>query len=114
MTIAVAATKQVLANAYAGIGTYLALCTADPGTTSTVGSEASGGSYARKQFSWTQTGGGVVTGSSVTFDVPAGTYTYVALCSAATGAAMFDKAQISPTTLGAAGKITVNVVFTQT
>ncbi|MFD6105970.1 hypothetical protein ACFWFQ_25245 [Nocardia salmonicida] len=120
MAIAVATTRQALADAYknvAGSNTvYISVHIADPGTTGT--NEASGGSpvYARKLSTWTSGTGGVVTGSQVTIDLPAGNYTHVGLWKtvAGTGQADFiDKVAISATTLGAQGQLLITPTFTQ-
>ena len=68
---------------------YISLHTADPGTTGA--SEATGGSpaYARKAAVWGTPSGGVVSATQVTFDVPAGTYGYFGLWSAATGGTFY-------------------------
>ncbi|RJO74186.1 hypothetical protein D5S18_18710 [Nocardia panacis] len=112
MAIAVAATRQSLADNYKGLGAWVSLHTGDPGTTGT--SEASGGTpaYARKQTTWTSSTGGVVNGSQVTIDVPAGTYTYAGLWSAATGGTFIDKVLITSTALGAQGQILVTPSIT--
>ena len=92
MAIAVAQTKETVALAYTAIGAYVSAHTADPGTTGTA--EATGGSpaYARKLTTWTGgTVDGVVTGSQVTIDVPAGTYTYIGIFSAVTVGNFVDK-----------------------
>lgn len=117
MAIAVATTRQSLADQYKTLGTWVALCTADPGTTGTISNEATGGSpaYARKQTTWTSSTGGVVNGSAVTIDVPAGTYTHMALCSASSGAAtMIDKSDIVDVVMSSQGQIVVTPTFTQT
>jgi len=114
MAIAVNATKESLAVAYTNLGAWISLHTADPGTTGT--SEATGGSpaYARKQTTWTAgSSDGVVTGSQVTFDVPAATYAYVGLWSASTGGTFIDKVAITSTTMSAQGQILVTPTFTQ-
>ena len=113
MAIAVTATKNTLVTAYIGAGTWLSLHTADPGTTGT--SEATGGSpaYARKQTSWGGASGSASTGSQVTFDAPAGTYTFVGLWSASTAGTFIDKVAITSTTLGAQGQILVTPTFTE-
>lgn len=110
MAIAVNATKESVALAYTGLGASLSLHTADPGTTGT--SEATGGSpaYARKTTTWS--GGasdGVVTGSQVTFDVPAGTYTHVGLWN---GSTFIDKVAITSTTLSGQGQVLVTPTVT--
>ena len=74
MTIAVGATRQILADAYTGAWSWLSQHTATPGSTGA--SEASGGGYARKQTTWGSGSNGVTTGSQVTFDLAAGTYTH--------------------------------------
>lgn len=71
------ATREVAALAVSGIGNTISLHTGDPGSTGA--NEATGGTpaYARKTTTWS--GGaadGVVTGTAVVFDVPAGTYTH--------------------------------------
>jgi hypothetical protein len=116
MAIAVATTRQSLANTYATLGTWIGVCTGDPGTTSTPANEASGGSpaYARQQTTWTAGSGGVQNGSPVTVNVPTGTYTYVLLASAATGATMIDKALITSVVMSAQGQLVVTPSYTQT
>lgn len=110
------ATKETSALAATGLGNYLSLHTADPGTTGA--SEATGGSpaYARKQTTWS--GGasdGVVTGSQVTFDAAAGTYTYVGIWTAVTGGTFIGGlAAGSAVTLSAQGQILVTPTVTVT
>lgn len=113
MAIAVTATKNALANAYAGLGTWIALHTADPGTNGA--NEATGGSpaYARKQTTWGAASNGAITGSEVTIDAPAGTYTHASIYSAATGGVFVDKVAITSTTLGSQGQIKVTPKYTQ-
>lgn len=113
MAIAVATTRQALADTYKTLGTWISVHTSDPGTTGT--SEATGGSpaYARKQTTWTSSTGGVVNGSQVTVDLPAGTYTYIAVWSASTSGTFIDKAAITSTTLGAQGQLLITPTFTQ-
>lgn len=115
--VAVPATKEVAALAVTGTGGWIAVCTGDPGTTATPAAEAVGGSpaYARKQTTWTGgTADGVVTGSEVTIDVPAGTYTYIALCSASTGNNMIDKAAITSAVFDGQGQLKITPTFTST
>lgn len=113
MAIAVATTRQALADAYKVLGTWISVHTSDPGTTGT--SEATGGSpaYARKQTTWTSSTGGVVNGSQVTIDLPAGTYGWIAVWSASTSGTFIDKAAITSTTLGAQGQLLITPTFTQ-
>jgi len=112
MTIAVATTRQTLADAYKVIGAHVALATGDPGTSATPSNEASGGSYARVATTWTSSTGGVVNGSAVTINAAAATYTYSFLCTASSGNNMFDKTAITSTTLSSAGQIIVTPTIT--
>lgn len=118
MPIRIPASRQVLANAYAGLGTYLAACTGDPGTTTTVANETSGtggsGAYARLATSWSAGSGGVQNGSQVILSVPAATFTFGALCSAATGAAQVDNASITSTAFTSPGQLVMTPTYTQT
>ncbi|WP_216912803.1 hypothetical protein OG225_07355 [Nocardia sp. NBC_01377] len=113
MAIAVTATKNALCTAYANIATtvYVSVHTADPGTTGT--NEASGGSpaYARIATTWSAPASGQITGSQVTINLPAGTYTHAGLWSAATGGTFIDKVAIASTTLGAQGTLLVTPTF---
>lgn len=103
------AAKEAAALAVTALGAYISLHTADPGTTGA--SEATGGSpaYARKQTTWA--GGasdGAVAGSQVTHDVPAGTYGWVGIWTAATGGTFIAGFPLAaPVTLGAQGQILV-------
>lgn len=116
MAIAVAATRQVLADAYktlSGASTvWVSLHTADPGSTGA--SEASGGSYARVQGTWVSGSGGTLSMAELTFSAPAGTYTHAGLWSASSGGNFYDKALLTPSiTLGGAGPIKVTPSFTE-
>lgn len=108
------ATKEAAALAVTALGSYISLHTADPGTTGT--SEATGGSpaYARKQTTWT--GGasdGSVPGSQVTFDAPAGTYTYIGIWTAATGGTFVAGFALSSSvTLAGQGQVLVTPTVT--
>lgn len=115
MAIAVATTRQTLANAYGAIGTDLGLATGDPGTTSTPANEASGGSYVRVAIpaGWSASTGGVINGAATTINVAAATYTFAFLATATTGNTMFDKCAITSTTLSSAGQIIVTPSYTQ-
>lgn len=116
MPIAVAATRQNLADRYGTLGNYVGLATADPGTTATPSSEATGGSpaYARKPTTWSSGAGGVINGSAVTIDVPTGTYTHILLASAVSGANMIDKADITDVVMSNQGQVVVTPTYTQT
>lgn len=104
------ATKEAGATAVTGLGSWISLHTADPGTTGT--GEVTGGSpaYARKQTTWTAgAADGVVNGSAVTFDVPAGTYTHVGVWSAASSGTFVGGFALSASTGALPGQQTVTV-----
>jgi hypothetical protein len=108
------ASKESAATAVTALGSYVSLHTADPGTTGA--SEATGGApaYARKQTTWTAgTADGVVAGSEVTIDLPAGTYTHFGIWSAATGGTFIGGGSITSTNLTAQGQIKVTPTYTQ-
>ncbi|WP_029923848.1 phage tail fiber protein [Nocardia otitidiscaviarum] len=114
MAIAVASTRQVLADAYKNLsGTaqvWVSLHTSDPGTTGT--GEATGGGYARVQGTWTSGSGGALTMAELTFTAPAGTYTHVGLWSASSTGTFYDKAALAPNiTINSAGTIKVTPSF---
>jgi hypothetical protein len=117
MAIQIATTRQTLADAYKGTGTWFGLATGNPGTSATPANEATGGGYARVQLTWVSgSGGSLTTSASATISAAAGTYTYAILASAATtGAAnMVDNCSITSTTLSAAGQIVLTPTFTLT
>lgn len=113
MAIASTATRNELANKYGTLGVWISLHTSDPGTTGA--NEASGGSpaYARQRTDWSAAVAGAITGSEVTIDAPAGTYTHAAIWSAATGGTFIDKVAITSTVLGSQGQIKVTPKYTQ-
>ncbi|KDE14267.1 hypothetical protein [Rhodococcus aetherivorans] len=99
------ATRESLATHLSSLGAVLSLHTADPGTTG--GSEASGGSYARKTTTWTPgASDGSVAGSEVEFDVPAGTFTHIG-CWNTAGTTFLWSQSITSATFGAAAKLRV-------
>jgi hypothetical protein len=106
------AAKEAAALAITGLGTWISLHTADPGTTGT--SEASGGGYTREQTTWT--GGssdGSVPGSQVTFDAAAATYTWIGIWSASSGGTFVGGIQLSSSVvLGATGQVLVTPTVT--
>lgn len=119
MSTSTALTLETAAEAVRALGTWISLHTADPGTTGA--SEASGGSpaYARKQTTWTDgADDGVINGSEVTFDAPAGTYTHYGVRSASTagtfigGGALQSGGVDTPVVLGAQGSIKVTPTVT--
>jgi hypothetical protein len=111
------ATLNTLASDYVGLGSWVGLATASPGTTSTATGEASAGSpaYARLTTTWgASSTSGVQTGTAVTLNVSAATYTYMLLASSSSGANMQDNASITSVVMGAQGQIVVTPTFTQT
>jgi chloramphenicol 3-O-phosphotransferase len=120
MAIAVAATRQVLADAYKTLSgaanIFVGVATGDPGTSATPANEATGGApaYARKQSTWTSSSGGVINGSAVTIDVATGTYTYILLATLVSGNNMVDKALVTSVAMSAQGQIVVTPTYTQT
>lgn len=110
MTISVGATRQILADAYTGAGSWLSQHTATPGSTGA--SEAAGGGYARKQTTWGSGSNGVTSGSQVTFDLAAGTYTHTGLWTASSAGTFRDGAAQTSTTLNVAGQILVTPTVT--
>jgi hypothetical protein len=109
MAIAVATTRQALADAYKALGAYVGLATGDPGTSATPANELSGGSpaYARVATTWTSATGGVVNGTAVTVHAPASTVTFAFIANGVTGNSMVDKTAITSTTLVSSGDIIV-------
>lgn len=123
MSIKIALTRQNLADAYGEQATasapYVGLHTnaggADPGADGTV-NEVTGGSpaYVRKQTTWTPGSGGTLTGTPVTIDVPAGTYTHASLWTVESGTdRCIDWVPITTTQLGAQGQIVVTPTYAQ-
>lgn len=105
------AAKEAAATAVTALGNTISLHTGDPGITGTA--EATGGSpaYARKTTTWTAgSSDGSVTGSQVTFDVPAGTFSYMGIWNGSTFIAGF--ALSSPAVLGAQGQVLVTPTVT--
>lgn len=104
------ATKETSALAATGLGSWISLHTADPGTTGT--NEATGGSpaYARKQTTWAAgSADGVVSGSAVSFDVPAGSYSHIGVWSAATSGTFIGGFALSTSTGALPGQAVVAV-----
>jgi len=106
------ATRETLAVHFGTLGTWISVHTGvGPGTTGA--NEATGGGYARRQTTWAPgTSDGIVTGSEVTFSLPAGTYTWIAVWSAATGGTLLATAELSPNApLAATGELLVTPRF---
>jgi hypothetical protein len=99
------AAREAAALAITALGDRISLHTADPGTTGA--NEASGGSYARQQTTWT--GGssdGSVPGSQVAIPANPGTYSHYGVWSSG-GTFIGGTALSSAATLGSAGQVLV-------
>lgn len=109
----VAATADTIVSDYTALGNWIGLATGAPGSTATPANEASGGSpaYARQSTSWT-VAGATATGTSVTFNVPAATYTYMIVCSASTGNHMVDWCPITPQVITSQTTLTLTPIAT--
>jgi len=109
----VTATADTIVSDYTGLGNWISLHTGAPGSTSTPANEASGGSpaYARQSTTWT-VAGSTATGSAVTFNVPAGTYSYMGVCSASSGSNLVDWCAITPQVITAQSTITITPLAT--
>lgn len=104
------ATKETAVTAVTATGSWISLHTSDPGTTGT--GEATGGSpaYARKQTTWTAgSSDGVVNGSAVNFDVPAGTYGWIGVWTASTAGTFVGGFALSSSTGALPGQAVVAV-----
>lgn len=109
------AVKNAMLAPYVTAAVYASLHTADPGATGA--SEATGGSpaYARKLISWGTPGtptAGQVSGGTVTFDVPAGTYTHIGYWSAITAGTFADGYALNASVVAGA-QTTVPVAITE-
>lgn len=109
----VTATQTTIVTDYKALGNYIGLCTGAPGASSTPANEATGGSpvYARQSTSWTVTGNAAM-GTGVTFNVPAGTYNYMIMCSGSSGNNMVDWAPITPQVKSGQSTITITPLAT--
>lgn len=111
MTVAATFSTASKAAAVAAVATttnsWVSLHTSDPGTTSGT-AEVSGGTYARKQTTWTA---GV--GSTVTINVPSGvTITHYAVNSAVTsGSIAWSEALAASETYGSAGTYALTITL---
>lgn len=115
MTVSVASTKEALASAFGELGSWVSLHTGDPGFTGA--SEASGGTpaYSRKPTNWLHGDtDGVITGTAVVIDAPAGVYTHIGIWSTPTGGTFVAGVAISDVTLSEQGQVILVPSFTQT
>jgi hypothetical protein len=104
----VSTTLQSLVSYYSGLGNWMGLATGTPGSSTTPSFEATGGSpvYVRQATTWNVTGSTAL-GSPVIFNVPAGTFGYLLLCSGSSGANMVDWCSFTPQILPAQTTITI-------
>lgn len=113
MAVSVGATRQILADAYTGAGSYFSIHTGSPGSTGA--NEASGGGYQRKQTTWGTGSNGVTSGSQMQFDLPSGTYTNAGLWSGdAPGGIFRDGCAMTSTMLSSPGQILLTPTITIT
>lgn len=111
MAIQTAAMKNILANAYKGAATHAALYTTAPG--SSQGTEPTG-IYSRKVLTWGSASAGVVSASTVIFDVPAGTTIQGAgVHSALTAGTYYDGAPVASQTFSSQGTYALTINYTQ-
>lgn len=113
MAIRTLQARQAEAAAYAAQALYAFMCQGDPGTGSTVANEAAGGSpaYARKALTWSAPDINAQVTATVTFDVPAGTYTYAGVATTASGATQFDSGAIASVTYASQAQHTLTLTF---
>ncbi|MEV6070261.1 hypothetical protein AB0L82_27265 [Nocardia sp. NPDC052001] len=116
MPLIVTTTQAALAKAYTLIngatGLFLSIHNADPGPTGTPATEATGGGYTRQPVTWAPVTTGTASGNQVSMTVPAGTWTYAALWTAATGGTMVDRVQIASTQVPGPSTLLVTPSFT--
>jgi hypothetical protein len=115
MAIALATTRQALADYYGTLGTFIGAATGDPGGAATPVGEATGGTpaYTRIATTWTSGSDGVITGLDCSVDVPPGTYDYVLLGLAATGD-QIDNCAATLVDMSLQGRLTITPTYTQT
>lgn len=95
--------RQDMAAAFAAKGLWGFLAIGDPGTGNTVANEAAGGSpaYARVSLAgWSAPDANGQITVTVTFNVPAGTYTYAGIATSQSGATRYASGPITSTTYG--------------
>jgi hypothetical protein len=109
----VTSTADTIITDYSALGNWVGVCTGAPGNTASPANEATGGSpaYARQATSWTVSGSTAI-GAPVTLHVPAGTYSYMILCSASSGNNMVDWAPITPQVCTSPTTITITPLAT--
>jgi hypothetical protein len=104
----VSTTLQSLVTYYSGLGNWMGLATGNPGSSTTPLNEATGGAppYVRQATTWNVTGSTAL-GSALIFNVPAGSYNYLLLCSASSGANMVDWCPFTPQVIPSQTTITI-------
>lgn len=109
----VTATQTTMVTDYKTLGNWIGLATGNPGSTASPANEATGGSpaYARQATTWV-VAGATATGSQVTINVPAGTYSYMIMCSGSSGNNMVDWCPITPQVITAQNTITITPLAT--
>ena len=108
MALSSGATKELVAGYISGLGNYIAAF-----TSSSV--EASGGSYARQQTTWSAgtAGDGIYSGSEVRVNVPAGTYTHFGIFSAESGGTAVEvKAFVAEQIFSGPGELLITPTIT--
>lgn len=105
-------TNDLVVTYVAGLGNWLGLATGNPGNTSSPQNEAVGGSpvYTRQETTWSVSGSTAI-GSPVTFNVGAGTYTYLICCSGSSGSNMVSWTPITPQTKSVQSTITITPII---
>lgn len=106
-------TNDLVVTYVVGLGDYIGLATGNPGSSNSPANEAVGGSpaYVRQLTDWVVSGATAI-GSPVTFNVGAGTYTHMIMCSASTGTNMVDWVPITPQTTPVQTTITITPLYT--
>ena len=107
------ATIDTIVTDYVALGSWIGLCTGNPGNTNAPANEAVGGSpaYSRQETTWTTSGSQSI-GSPVTFNVGPGTYNYAIICSGSSGSNMVDWTPIPPQIKSVQSTITITPLAT--
>ena len=112
----VPSTAQALSDDYKELGLYIGLAVADdendpPGPPA----EVAVAGYARQSPNWRSVGGGVIQGDPLTFNLPAGYYTFMTVYAGPIAGSddLIDWCEID-SSLALADKIVITPVFTQT
>lgn len=107
MGVYVANGKNLMLNALGAVATYASVHTATPNSSGS--NEASGGSYARVAVSFGAASGGSMSHGSLTWNVPAGTFTHIGYWSAPSGGTFYGFDDLaSSEVFGSAGTLNVS------